>query len=86
MRAKDGGAPVKRARARKRFTQRELAYLSRCSQTAIYLLENGKLPTLSDELAQRIADRLDVDVEDLFEARSSSRMAEVSRDPVPGAA
>ena len=87
MRVKDDGAPIKRARKRRRLTQRELAFLARpCSQTAIYLLENGKMPTLSDELAQRIADRLDVDLEDLFEARSSSRMHEVASVSVTGAA
>jgi DNA-binding XRE family transcriptional regulator len=87
MRVKDGGAPIKRARARRRLTQRELAFLARpCSQTTVYLLEKGKMPTLSDELAQRIANRLDVDVEDLFEPRSSSRMPAVSSGSVPGAA
>lgn len=87
MRVKDEGAPIKRARARRRLTQRELAFLARpCSQTTIYLLEKGKMPTLSDELALRIASRLDVDVEDLFEERSSSRMARVTSDLRTGAA
>ena len=87
MRVKDGGAPIKRARLRRRLTQRELAFLARpCSQTTVYLLEKGKMPTLSDELAQRIANRLDVDVEDLFEPRSSSPLSAVTTGTIAGVA
>jgi DNA-binding XRE family transcriptional regulator len=72
MQVKDGGAPLKRARQRRGLTQRELAFLARpCSQTTIYLLENGKMPTLSDELALRLCRRLDIDLEDAFIERSS---------------
>lgn len=71
MKTKDEGAPLARARKRARLTQRELAFLARCSQTTIYLLENGKLPTVSDDLALRIVDRLPVDLEDVFEERSA---------------
>lgn len=74
MRRKDPLA-VRRARKRARLTQRELAFLARCSQTTIYLLEKPGpegMETCSDEMAMRICDRLHVDVEDLFEARTAS--------------
>lgn len=70
MQTKENGAALKRKRLRKRLTQRELAWLARCSHTTIYMLEVGKMRTLSDELAGKIADRLDCDVEDLFEERA----------------
>lgn len=86
MHVKDGGAPVRRARARRGLTQRELAFLARpCSQTAVYLIEKGKMPTCSDELALRIAKRLDVDVEDLFEPRSAVHLSRVATTPVASA-
>lgn len=62
---------LKRWRNRRRLNQRDLAYLSKCSQTTIYLLETGRMTTLSSELARRIADRLDVPWEDLFEDKQS---------------
>lgn len=75
MRVKDNEA-LKRKRKRMNLTQRELAFLARpCSQTTIYLLEKGEMKTLSEELAGRIARRLDADLEDLFEPRVSSPMA-----------
>jgi DNA-binding XRE family transcriptional regulator len=79
MRVKDGGDPVRRKRKRKKLTQRELAFLARpCSQTTIYLIETGRMPTLTEDLAVRIAHRLDCDVEDLFEERSATRVALVT--------
>jgi putative transcriptional regulator len=79
MRVKDSGAPLRRARMRRGLTQRELAFLARpCSQTTVYLLENGKMPTLSDELACRLAKRLAVDVEDLFEPRTATRLPDLT--------
>lgn len=65
-------AALKRARAKARLTQRELALLAKCSHSTIYLLENGKMSTLSDALADRIAHRLHRDVEDLFLEHTAS--------------
>lgn len=67
MRVIDPGK-IRRKRKNKHFTQRELAYLTNCSQSAIYLIEAGKLRNISENLACLIAARLDEDVEDLFEA------------------
>jgi DNA-binding XRE family transcriptional regulator len=82
MRRKPGGAALlKRARKRARLTQRELAYLARCSQATIYLLEKdgpGALETVSDELAISVCDRLHIDVEDVFEARTAPSRPRVS--------
>lgn len=83
MKIKDGGAPLSRARKRARLTQRELAFLARCSQTTIYLLETGRMETCSDELAIRIVDRLPVDMEDVFEARSALLLPPVATDIEP---
>ena len=71
MRVREAAA-LRRRRERLGLTQRELAFLARpCSQTTIYLLENRKMTTLTEGLAQRIARRLDVPLEDLFEDRTS---------------
>lgn len=59
-------------RKRRGLSQRDLAYLARCSQNAISLIEQGKLLTLSEDLALEIARRLDVPWEDLFEPRESA--------------
>lgn len=80
MRVKDGGQPLARARKRARLTQRELAFLARCSQTTIYLLEKGRMETCSDDLALRIVDRLPVDLEDAFEERRLVVVPKVSTD------
>jgi DNA-binding XRE family transcriptional regulator len=73
MRRKDPQA-LKRARKRSGYTQRELAYLAKCSHAMIYLLEKEGprgIDTCSEELAESICSRLHVDVEDLFERRAS---------------
>lgn len=77
MKVKDPAA-VLRWRKRRHLSQRQLAYLCHCSQTTIYLVETGKMPTLSEELALRIAFRLDVDWEELFELREVLLMPAVS--------
>ncbi|OLL21219.1 MULTISPECIES: helix-turn-helix transcriptional regulator [unclassified Rhodococcus (in: high G+C Gram-positive bacteria)] len=77
MRVKDGGQ-IRRWRKQKHFSQRELAYLVRRTQSTIYLIETGKLRSISEDLAVAIASRLDVPWEDLFEAHEI--------EPVPGAA
>ncbi len=78
MQTKDQGAPLTRARKRARLTQRELAFLARCSQTTIYLLETGRMNTCSDDLALRIANRLPVDLEDVFSERAGSALPSVT--------
>lgn len=63
-------ATIRRVRELRGLSQRELAYLCRpCSQTTIYLLETGRMRSLSPQLAVRIAKRLDADVLDLFVER-----------------
>lgn len=71
MRVKDGPA-LRRWRKRRHLSQRDLAFLARCSQNTISLLERGTMKTLSEDLALSIARRLDVPWEDLFEPRGSS--------------
>ena len=62
------GAAIRRMRQRRDLSQRELAFLARpCSQTTIYLLETRQQAVVNDELAARIARRLGVDVDTLFE-------------------
>ncbi|NUP03560.1 MAG: helix-turn-helix transcriptional regulator [Nonomuraea sp.] len=70
---------ITRWRNRRQLSQRDLAFLCRCSQNAISLVERGKLPTLSEELAMAIAKRLDVPWEDLFEARETSGVRRMPR-------
>lgn len=70
MRVKDP-AKIRRWRRQRHYTQRELAYLVRRSQTAIYALETGKLRTISEDFAIAVAARLDVPWEELFEVNES---------------
>jgi transcriptional regulator with XRE-family HTH domain len=69
MKVRDA-ATIRRVRELRGLSQRELAFLCRpCSQTTIYLLETGRMRSLSPQLAVRIAKRLDADVLDLFAER-----------------
>lgn len=70
MKVKDP-AKIRRWRLQRHFSQRELAFLVRRTQTTIYAIENGKLDTITEDLAMAIAGRLDVPWEDLFDARES---------------
>jgi len=80
MRVREGAA-LRRRRERLGLSQRELAFLARpCSQTTIYLLETRKMTTLTEELALRIARRLDVPVETLFEDRRPSSVPASATD------
>ncbi len=73
MKVKDGAA-LRRRRQVRGLSQRELAFLCRpCSQTTIYLLETGRMATLSPQLAVRVAQRLESDVHELFDERTLSR-------------
>lgn len=72
--------PTRLARARKRrkYTQRNLAALTQCTQAAISGLETGTMRGCSDDLARAVAKWLELDVEDLFEARPGSRLHRVT--------
>ncbi|ORA38299.1 helix-turn-helix transcriptional regulator [Mycobacterium aquaticum] len=72
------GAKVRRWRKQRHYSQRDLAYLVRRTQSTIYLIETGKLRAISEDLALAIAARLDVPWEDLFEARDDSLPAEAA--------
>ncbi|PSR63954.1 MULTISPECIES: helix-turn-helix transcriptional regulator [Nocardia] len=79
MQVKDGGQ-IRRWRKQRRFSQRELAFLVRRTQSTIYLIETGKLRSISEDLAVAIASRLDVPWEDLFEAHEVEPMAALTHD------
>lgn len=79
MQVKDPEA-IRRRRQRLKFTQRELAYLCRCSQNTISLIEKGEMTTMSEDLAKTIATRLDVAWEDLFVSRVAPGVRRVTRD------
>lgn len=71
MKVRDAAA-IRERRQLQGLSQRELAYLCRpCSQTTIYLLETGRMRTLSPQLAVRVAKRLDADVHELFAERAA---------------
>lgn len=73
MKVKDP-AQIRRWRKQRHYTQRELAYLVRKSQTAIYAVETGKMRTISEDFAIALAARLDVPWEELFEAHEVNFM------------
>ncbi|MFD7044562.1 helix-turn-helix transcriptional regulator [Rhodococcus jostii] len=77
MRVKDGGQ-IRRWRKQKHFSQRELAYLVRRTQSTIYLIETGKLTSITEDLGVAIAARLDVPWEDLFDAHEVEFMPAVA--------
>lgn len=79
MQVKEDGAPIARWRKLRRLTQRDLAYLCKCSQATISLIERGEMLTMSEDLALMIADRLAVPWEDLFVARGGAGVRRVSR-------
>ena|SRR5882757_5055851 len=73
MKVRDRHA-IRRARLKRRYSQRDLAGLCRKSQQAISQLESGVLTTLTEAFAMEIANRLDLSWEDVFEAPRSSVM------------
>lgn len=81
MRVKDP-ARIRRWRKQRFYSQRDLAFLVRRSQNTIYLIESGKMPTLSEDLAVAIAARLNVPWEDLFEEETLKPMPKVASDQV----
>lgn len=67
------GSALRRRRLQQGLSQRELAYLARpCSQTTIYLLETQRMRRVNDHLATRIARRLDVPLEALFDVQADA--------------
>jgi len=66
MRVRDPEA-LRRWRQRRALSQRDLAYLCKCTQATISLLERGTMTTLTDALALSLSARLQVPWEDLFE-------------------
>ena len=79
MEVKDPGQ-VRRWRKQRHLTQRDLAYLVRRTQATIYLIEAGKLKTITEDLAMAIAARLDVPWEDLFVAHEVVHLPDVSSE------
>lgn len=77
MRVKDPSA-LRRKRLNRKYSQRDLAFLVRRSQNTIYLLENGKMKTLSEDLALLLAARLEVEWEDYFELEENEVMPKVT--------
>lgn len=77
MKVKDP-AQIRRWRKQRHFSQRDLAYLVRKSQTAIYAVETGKMRTISEDFAIALAARLDVPWEDLFEAHEVDMLPAVT--------
>ncbi|NOQ62793.1 helix-turn-helix domain-containing protein [Mycolicibacterium fortuitum] len=71
-------ALVRRKRKQKRYSQRELAFLVRRTQTTIHKIENGQLKNITEDLAVALAARLDADWEDLFVAHEESAMPVMS--------
>lgn len=65
---------LKRRRKTKGLTQFQMAVFARCTQQYISLLESGKDRDCSDDIAVRMCKALDVELEDYFEARTSSSM------------
>jgi transcriptional regulator with XRE-family HTH domain len=68
---------LRRWRQRRGLSQRDLAYLCRCSQATISLIERGTMATLSDELALGLSARLQVPWEDLFDPADHPSDADV---------
>jgi DNA-binding XRE family transcriptional regulator len=60
---------LRRWRQRRGLSQRDLAYLCRCTQATISLLERGEMRSLTDELALSLSARLQVPWDELFDPR-----------------
>lgn len=77
MRVKDPAA-LRRWRKQRHYSQEDLAFLVRKSQTTIYLLETGRMKTLTEGLAVAIAARLDVPWDALFDAEEDKPLPDVT--------
>jgi transcriptional regulator with XRE-family HTH domain len=69
---------IRRRRKRMRYTQRDLAALAGCSHAMIGYLERGTIKTCTRRLAERICERLDIDLEEHFEDPLVVSMPKVS--------
>jgi putative transcriptional regulator len=76
-------AKIKRWRVQRHYSQRDLAFLTRRSQAAIWQIENGKLRNIEEDFALAIAARLDVPWEDLFEAHEHVTLPQVTNESHP---
>lgn len=74
---------LKRRRKAKHLTQGDLAYLARCTQQYISLIESGDDRDVSEEIALKITKALDVELEDYFEARAVVSMQPVATPSRP---
>lgn len=77
---------LRRRRKDKGYSQTDLASLVGCTQQYISMLENGTDSDCSERIAERIAKRLDVDLEDFFEERSIVRTPAVTTPSRGGSA
>lgn len=77
MHVKDPAA-IKRWRVQRHFSQRDLAFLTRRSQAAIWQIEKGKLPNIEEDFALAIAARLQIPWDELFEEREEKPMPELT--------
>lgn len=85
MRVRDP-SELRRWRRLRNLSQRDLAYLCRCSQAAISLLERGGMSSLSDELALSISSRLQVSWEELFDHGPEGQEGGSTTDADPASA
>lgn len=79
MQVRDPGL-IRRWRKQKRYSQRELAFLVRRSQATIWQIEDGRLRSISEDLALAIAVRLEVPWEELFVAQVHEPASKVESD------
>lgn len=77
MYVKDPGK-LRRRRKDKGFSQKDLALLIGCTQQYISLMEKGDDRDCSEQIAERIAQRLGLDLEDLFETHTVMPMPAVT--------
>lgn len=71
-------AKLRRARKKAGYTQDDLARLARISQQYVSMLETGVDRDCSEDVAERICRRLDVDLEDYFTPIPTSSMSAVT--------
>lgn len=70
---------IARQRRRLGYTQTDLANLVGCTQQYISMIESGKDRDCSEGIALKIASRLDLDLEVVFEAREVLHNAPITR-------
>lgn len=80
------GSRLRRKRKDAGFSQTDLASLVGCTQQYISMLENGTDSDCSERIAEKIAKRLKVDLEDLFEERQLVRTPAVTTPSRGGSA